>query len=63
MSYKKMTLSGFVGIPVKLLAQFLALAGIPLVALGVLGWHLLDQDRAIETQAFDAAGGNDCCKS
>ena len=36
--------------PVKLLALFVLLAGIPLAALGWLGWRLLEQDRALETQ-------------
>ncbi len=36
--------------PVKLLALFVLLAGIPLAALGSLGWRLLEQDRALETQ-------------
>lgn len=34
----------------KLLALFLVLAGIPLGALGWLGWRLLEQDRALESQ-------------
>jgi two-component system phosphate regulon sensor histidine kinase PhoR len=34
----------------KLLALFLLLAGLPLAALGWLGWQLLQQDRALETQ-------------
>jgi signal transduction histidine kinase len=36
--------------PVRLLALFVVLAGLPLAALGWLGWRLLDQDRALETQ-------------
>jgi signal transduction histidine kinase len=36
--------------PVKLLALFVLLSGIPLVALGWLGWRVLQQDRAIESQ-------------
>lgn len=36
--------------PVTLLALFVLLAGIPLVALGWLGWRLLVQDRALESQ-------------
>ena len=38
------------GAPATGLALFVALAGIPLVALGWLGWRLLDQDRALESQ-------------
>ena len=38
------------GAPVTGLALFVALASIPLVALGWLGWRLLDQDRALESQ-------------
>jgi signal transduction histidine kinase len=36
--------------PVRLLALFVVLAGIPLAALGWLGWRLLEQDRALEDQ-------------
>ena len=36
--------------PVQLLMLFVLLSAIPLVALGWLGWHLLEQDRALETQ-------------
>lgn len=36
--------------PAKLLALFVLLAGIPLGALGWLGWRLLEQDRALENQ-------------
>jgi len=36
--------------PAKLLALFVLLAGIPLVALGWLGYRVLQQDRAIESQ-------------
>ena len=36
--------------PVTLLALFVLLAGIPLVALGWLGWRLLEQDRTLESQ-------------
>jgi signal transduction histidine kinase len=36
--------------PVKLLALFVLLSGIPLVALGWLGWRVLQQDRALENQ-------------
>ena len=36
--------------PAKLLAVFVLLAGIPLGALGWLGWRLLEQDRALENQ-------------
>ena len=36
--------------PVKLLTLFVLLAGIPLAALGWLGWRLLEQDRALENQ-------------
>ena len=36
--------------PIKLLALFIVLAGLPLAALGWLGWRLLDQDRALEDQ-------------
>ena len=38
------------GAPATGVALFVALAGIPLVALGWLGWRLLDQDRALESQ-------------
>jgi hypothetical protein len=34
----------------KLFALFLVFAGIPLSALGWLGWRLLDQDRAIASE-------------
>ena len=36
--------------PVTLLALFVLLAGIPLVAVGWLGWRLLEQDRALDVQ-------------
>ena len=36
--------------PVKLLALFVLLSGIPLVALGWLGWRVLQQDGALESQ-------------
>ena len=36
--------------PLKLLALFVLLSGIPLAALGWLGWRVLEQDRALETQ-------------
>jgi signal transduction histidine kinase len=36
--------------PTKLLALFLVLSGIPLIALGWLGWRVLEQDRALEAQ-------------
>ena len=36
--------------PLKLLALFVLLSGIPLAALGWLGWRVLAQDRALETQ-------------
>ena len=36
--------------PVKLLTLFVLLAGVPLAALGWLGWRLLDQDRTLEKQ-------------
>ncbi len=36
--------------PVKLLTLFVLLAGVPLTALGWLGWRLLEQDRALENQ-------------
>ncbi|MDQ6708165.1 MAG: HAMP domain-containing histidine kinase [Acidobacteriota bacterium] len=36
--------------PLKLLALFVLLAGIPLAALGWLGWQLLEQDHALENQ-------------
>ena len=36
--------------PVKLLTLFVLLAGLPLAVLGWLGWHLVDEDRAIENQ-------------
>jgi len=36
--------------PVTLLALFVFLAGIPLVAVGWLGWRLLEQDRALDVQ-------------
>ncbi len=34
----------------KLLALFVLLSGIPLIALGWLGWRVLEQDRALEVQ-------------
>lgn len=36
--------------PFKLLTLFALLSGIPLVALGWLGWRVLQQDRALESQ-------------
>src|SRR5690348_4787090 len=36
--------------PSALLLLFALLAGVPLVALGWLGWRMLDQDRALERQ-------------
>jgi two-component system phosphate regulon sensor histidine kinase PhoR len=36
--------------PVKLLALFVLLAGVPLVALGWLGWQLVARDRALDAQ-------------
>lgn len=36
--------------PLQLLALFVLLSGIPLAALGWLGWRVLEQDRALETQ-------------
>lgn len=36
--------------PVKLLVVFVLLSGIPLLALGWLGWRVLEQDRALEIQ-------------
>ncbi len=36
--------------PVRLLALFVVISGVPLVALGWLGWRVLQQDRALETQ-------------
>ena len=36
--------------PVKLLALFVLLSVVPLVALGALGWRVLQQDRALESQ-------------
>jgi signal transduction histidine kinase len=36
--------------PVKLLALFVLLSGIPLAVLGWLGWRVLQQDRALESQ-------------
>ena len=36
--------------PVKLLALFVLLSGLPLAGLGWLGWRVLQQDRAIESQ-------------
>ena len=39
-----------IGAPLTWLVLFVALAGTPLVALGWLGWRLLDQDRALESQ-------------
>jgi signal transduction histidine kinase len=38
--------------PRKLLALFVVLSGIPLIALGWLGWRVLDQDRALDAQRF-----------
>ena len=40
----------YLGAPVRLLALFILLAGMPLTALGWLGWHLIAQDRALEDQ-------------
>ena len=39
--------------PIKLLALFLVLAGLPLATLGWLGWRLLDQDRALAGEAME----------
>ena len=36
--------------PLKLLTLFVLLSGIPLAALGWLGWRVLEQDRALESQ-------------
>ena len=36
--------------PRKLLALFVLLSGIPLIALGWLGWRVLEQDRALDAQ-------------
>ncbi|MCA1559659.1 MAG: hypothetical protein LC753_02060 [Acidobacteria bacterium] len=36
--------------PVRLLALFVLLAGIPLVALGWIGYQVVQQDRALESQ-------------
>ena len=36
--------------PATLLVLFVLLAGIPLVAVGWLGWRLLEQDRALDVQ-------------
>lgn len=36
--------------PLKLLTLFVLLSGIPLMALGWLGWRVLQQDRALESQ-------------
>lgn len=38
------------GASLKLPALFLLLAGLPLVALGWVGWQLLERDRALEVQ-------------
>ena len=38
------------GAPVRLLALFVVISGVPLVALGWLGWRVLQQDHALETQ-------------
>src|SRR6266542_6922173 len=36
--------------PVRLLALFAVIAGVPLIALGWLGWRVLQQDNALERQ-------------
>src|SRR5438270_1551869 len=36
--------------PVRLLALFVVISGVPLVALGWLGWRVLQQDQALEAQ-------------
>lgn len=36
--------------PVKLLVVFVMLSGVPLLALGWLGWRVIEQDRALEIQ-------------
>ena len=36
--------------PGKLIALFVILSGVPLIALGWLGWRLLQQDRALDAQ-------------
>jgi signal transduction histidine kinase len=38
------------GAPVRLLALFVVISGVPLVALGWLGWRVLQQNHALETQ-------------
>lgn len=45
-----MVTRAFHAVPVKLLPLFLVLAGIPLAALGWLGWRLVEQDRVLEQQ-------------
>jgi signal transduction histidine kinase len=38
------------GVPITWLSILAALAGVPLLVIGWLGWRLLEQDRALETQ-------------
>ena len=45
-----LTIGTHLAAPVRLLGLFVLLAGIPLAALGWLGWRLLEQDRALEIQ-------------
>lgn len=45
-----LTIRTHLAAPAKLLALFVLLAGIPLAALGWLGWRLLEQDHALENQ-------------
>ncbi len=56
-----MNTSAYLDAPAKLLVLFVFLAGVPLVALGWLGWRLMEQDRQLEIQReqdrLENAGG------
>ena len=54
-----MSTSRHLGAPARLVLLFLLLAAVPLIALGWLGWRLLDQDRALERQRVRERLAND----